>query len=76
MTRKAYRTIESIPGIARKGESIVIDPENFGILVARWVPWSEYDHLMKHESSLCADPEYSPPIRRKQRRRSVHLRVM
>lgn len=49
----AYRTIEGIPGIARAGESIVIDPSNGGsILVGRWIPWSELPRLQKHEDAL------------------------
>ena len=56
--RVAYHTIEGIAGIARKDESIVIDPNNHSILVGRWVPWSEFPHLMKHENLLRVDGEF------------------
>ena len=57
--RKAYYTIEGIPRIARKGESIVVDPRNKeGILVGRWVSWSELDHLMRHADSMRVDGEF------------------
>ena len=56
--KMAYHTIKGIPGIAREGESIVIDPKNQGILVGRSIPWSELDYLMSHEDSLRVDGEY------------------
>ena len=56
--RMAYNTTEGIPRICRKGECVVVDPKLEGILVGRWVSWSELDHFMSHEASLCVDEEY------------------
>ena len=75
MARKAYRTIEGIPGIARAGEYIVIDQNNPGILVGRWVHWDELSHIMLHESSLYPDPGFreSDQPKRAVRRRYPRL---
>ena len=48
MARQSFRATESIPGIARKGDLIVVNSENPGIAVGRWVPWSELATIMKH----------------------------
>ena len=71
MSKKAYRTTEGIPGIARAGEFIVVDDDNPGILVGRWIHWGELPHVMLHESSLVVDPlfqESDRPMRSTRRR--------
>ena len=75
MTRKAYRTTEGIPGIARAGEYIVIDKTNPGILVGRWLPWSDLARLMRHRSALSSDAEFQGFDQPKPPMRSQYLRL-
>jgi len=31
-----------IPGVARPGDTIIVDPDRRGIIVTRYVSWSKY----------------------------------
>lgn len=60
-----------IEDLVRAGELVVIDPERPGIVVGRWIPWSELPRIMASDGLLpssCAPP--APSDRRSRRRAS------
>ena len=52
MKKERWIVTEGIAGIASKDEVVIVDPANPGILVSRWLGWSEYPRLVKHLTSL------------------------
>ena len=62
MTKERWIVREGIAGIASRDEVVIVDPANPGILVSRWVDWSE-PHLVKHRPSLCPLDAPPPPPR-------------
>ena len=59
MTKERWIVREGIAGIASMNEVVIVDPAHLGILITRWVDWSEYPRLMDHRASLC--PLDGPP---------------
>ncbi len=51
--KRRFWVKKSIPGVAREDEVIIINPKrDQGILVSRWVSWSQLRHIQEHEDSL------------------------
>ena len=71
MARQFFRAVESIPGIARKGDLIVLDPERTSIAVGHWVEWSELKYIMGHQLSSSPAQSVAPVSRR-----AGHLQLM
>ena len=43
---------DAIPGVAQSGDTIKVDPDRRGIVVTRYVSWSQYPTLMAHRDRL------------------------
>ena len=41
-----------IPGVARPGDTIIVDPDRRGIIVTHYVSWSKYPNLMAYQGRL------------------------
>ena len=60
--KRRFVATEGIPGVCREDEVVIVDPQHEeGILVARWIPWSDLPHVMEHLSSLQTLDEDNEP---------------
>lgn len=61
---RLYASQSAGDGLVEAGEFVVIDPENPGILVGRWLDWRHLPAIMKDRRSLLpasAAPPFPPP---------------
>ena len=76
MARKLFRTNESISGIARKGDLILLDTDEHTISVGHRVPWDEREYIMTHELLSCSPARARQASRRDPPRSPRRLHVI
>ena len=62
ITKERWIVTEGIPGIASKGEIIIVNPAR-GLLVSRWLPLARYADLILHRHHLSSpEPCWDEPM--------------